>query len=158
VKPVPPRWPAPARDESGQLAGIEAATFGLLVVVAGVLLVANAWGVIDAKLAVASAAREATRAYVEAVPGSDPAGLARAAADEAIAGFGRDPARLDLVALEATLERCAQVRFQASYPVPVLVVPWIRSWGTGFTASARHTEVVDPYRSGLPPGAGGCGT
>ena len=70
------------RDDHGQVAGIEVLPFGLLTFVVGMLLVANAWGVVDAKMATTSAAREAVRAYVEA---SD-ADAAVAAADEAAAG------------------------------------------------------------------------
>ena len=44
------------RDESGQ-AGIEVLPFGILTFVVGALLVANAWAVIDAKIAVSAAAR-----------------------------------------------------------------------------------------------------
>lgn len=145
------------RDERGQFAGVEAVPFGFLVVVVGVLLIANVWGVIDAKLAVAAAAREATRAYVEAPAGSDPMAAAQRAANNAIRGFGREPGRLRLRALEATFARCARVRFEATYPVPALVIPWVGGYGDGFDASARHGEVVDPYRDGLPRGVGDCG-
>ena len=62
------RW----RDDHGQVAGIEVLPFGLLTFVVGMLLVANAWGVVDAKMATTSAAREAVRAYVEA-PDADAA-------------------------------------------------------------------------------------
>ncbi|MCA1671940.1 MAG: hypothetical protein LC799_06950 [Actinobacteria bacterium] len=144
------------RDEAGQLAGIEVLPFGLLVFVVGVLLVANAWAVVDAKLAVVSAAREATRAYVESPPGSDPMGRADAAARSAVQGMGRDPARLDLVPLEADFTRCAEVRFEARYPVPMLTLPFMGGYGTGFMARARHAEIVDPYRSGVPRGAQRC--
>ncbi|MEY2465047.1 MAG: hypothetical protein QOH64_3185, partial [Acidimicrobiaceae bacterium] len=84
------------RDEHGQVAGVEALPFGVLLFVVGALLVANAWAVIDAKMATDSAAREAARTYVEAE--THEAGLldATAAAREAIAGQGRDPSRLDL--------------------------------------------------------------
>jgi len=29
-------------------------------------------------------------------------------------------------------------------------VPWLGRIATGATVSARHSEVVDPFRSGLP--------
>lgn len=144
------------RDEAGQFAGIEVLPFGLLVFIAGVLLVANAWAVVDAKLAVVSAAREATRAYVEAPPDSDPLDRADAAARAAVEGAGRDPARLVLTPLEAEFTRCAEVRFEASYPVPMLTIPLIGSYGRAFTATARHGEIVDPYRSGVPRGSRRC--
>ena len=138
------------RGEEGQMAGIEALPFGLLIFVIGVLLVANVWAVIDAKIAVSAAAREATRAYVEAPPGSDPMALARSAAAEAMLATGRNPERLVLEPLDAGFSRCHAVRFQASYPVPALTLPWIGGFGEGFTARASHREDVDPYRSGVP--------
>ena len=59
-----------AGPERGAIAGIEALSFGMLLFVAGTLFIANIWAVIDAKLAVTSAAREATRAFVEADDGA----------------------------------------------------------------------------------------
>ena len=54
------------RDEAGQAGGLEGIAFGLLIFVLGTLLIANAWAVVDTKLAVTAAAREAARAFVEA--------------------------------------------------------------------------------------------
>ena len=146
----------PRPDEAGMVAGLEAMVFGLLTFVVGVLLAANAWAVVDAKMAVASAAREATRAYVEAPTGSDPLALAQAAASEAIAGHGRDPSRLQLTPVDASFARCATVRFEASYQVPALTLPWVGGHGAGFTAKARHSEIVDPFRDGVPAAAARC--
>jgi hypothetical protein len=145
------------RDESGQ-AGIEVLPFGILTFVVGALLVANAWAVIDAKIAVSAAAREATRAYVEAPVDGDPLAAADAAARSAIEGAGRDPAQLVLTPLEATFARCETVRFEASYRIPAIRVPWVGGFGSGFTATARHAEVVDPYRTGVPRTVNGCAT
>ncbi len=147
------RW---HRDELGMAAGLEAMVFGLLTFVVGVLLAANAWAVVDAKMAVASAAREATRAYVEAPPGSDPLALADAAAREAISGHGRDPARMQLTAVDASFARCATVRFEASYQVPAVTLPWVGGQGAGLTATARHAEIVDPFRDGVPAASARC--
>ena len=137
---------------------MEVIPFGLLTFVVGTLLVANAWAVIDAKMAVSAAAREATRAFVEAPADGDPLALADSAARSAIAGAGRDPAKLTLTPLEAVFERCETVRYEASYQVPAVQVPWVGGFGAGFTATARHAEVVDPYRSGLPSSGNGCGS
>jgi hypothetical protein len=144
------------RDESGQVAGIEAIPFGLLTFVVGALLVANAWAVVDAKIAVSAAAREATRAFVEAPVDADAMALADAAARSAIDGAGRDPAQLVLTPVEATFARCETVTFEASYRIPAIHVPWVGGFGSGFTASARHSEVVDPYRTGVPRTVNGC--
>jgi hypothetical protein len=143
-------------DESGQVAGIEAIPFGLLTFVVGALIVANAWAVIDAKIAVSAAAREATRAYAEAPADADPLALADAAAREAIQGAGRDPGQLVLTPVAATFARCEPVTFEASYRIPAIRVPWLGGFGSGFTATARHTEIVDPYRTGLPETVNGC--
>ena len=134
------------------MAGIEAVPFGLLIFVVGTLVVSNAWAVIDAKTTMAAAAREATRAYVEAPAGSDALAVARAAAEEAVRGGRRDPARLRLTPETVGLLRCQRVTFMASYPVPAVSLPWIGGYGEGFTATARHSEIVDPYRTGLPAG------
>ena len=142
------------RDESGQV-GIEL-PFGLLTFVVGALLVANAWAVIDAKMAVSAAARQATRAFVEAPADGDPMALAEAAARSAVEGAGRDPDQLVLTALEANFARCETVRFEASYRIPAVRVPWLGGFGSGFTATARHAEVVDPYRTGVPRTVNGC--
>lgn len=143
------------RGQSGQ-AGIEAVPFGLLVFVVAVLAVTNAWAVIDAKMTMASAAREAARAYVEAEPGGDPQALAEAAAGDAARAAGRDPGRMQLRAESSGFTRCQRVTFVASYHVPAITLPWIGGFGAGFTASARHSEVVDPLRTGVPGTASGC--
>ena len=133
--------------ERGAVGGLEAIPFGLLVFVVAVLLVANAWAVVDAKLAVTAAAREAARTWVES-DGSD--GPARAAADEALRGHGRDPDRLDLELTAPTgFGRCAPVVVRATYRVPALPLPWIGGFGDGFEVSSRHSERVDPFRDGL---------
>jgi hypothetical protein len=143
------------RGEQGQAGGVETLAFGVLVFVVGALVVANAWAVIDAKLAVASAAREATRAYAEAPATLTPdeaLAASHAAADAAFKGH-RDSTRgpeLRLVAGEgASRERCARVTAEVSVRVPTVTLPWVGRFGRGFRVVARHSEIVDPFRSGL---------
>jgi hypothetical protein len=119
----------------------------MLIFVIGTLLVANAWGVIDAKLAVTAAAREGVRAYVES-PAATAGTAAEDAAREAVEGQGRDPDTL-VFAIDPVVERCAPVTARASYQVPTISLPWVGGLGHGFVVKARHTEIVDPYRSGL---------
>ena len=138
---------------------MEVIPFGVLTFVVGALLVANTWAVIDAKMAVSAAAREATRAYVEApADGADPFALADAAARSAIEGMGRSGTELELTQTDGTFNRCETVRFRASYRIPAISLPWIGGLGDGFTATATHAEVVDPYRTGLRPAVNGCVT
>ena len=143
------RWGCAGRGEQGQVGGIEALAFGVLVFVMGTLLVANAWGVVDAKLAAASAAREAARSYVEAASAADAAGAAQAAARRAVEGHGRSWDRTTLALSGAAFARCEPVTATVTYRVPLVSVPLLGQHGSGFTVSARHREVVDPYRSGL---------
>lgn len=138
-------------DERGFVGGFEVLPFGLLVFISGSLLLANAWAVIDGTVAASAAAREAVRAYVEAP--SDAAGqdAATAAALETIAGHGREPTRAEVRwELGPAFDRCAPNTIVVEYRVPTLTVPFVGAFGSGvITTSGRHTEVVDPYRSGL---------
>ena len=154
--------------DRGQVGGIEVLPFGLLVFIVGTLLVANAWAVVDAKLAVDAAAREATRHFVEAdVPAADDFGdaetAARRAGYEALAAHGREAARstVELTALESPdgqvgFARCARATFTARYDVPVLRLPWIGGFGSGLDVTSRHSELIDPYRDGVPGSAEAC--
>jgi hypothetical protein len=143
------RW----RDDRGQLAGIEALPFGILTFVIGVLLVVNAWGVVDAKQAVTSSAREAVRAYVEAPDETTALAAAEDAARRSMAGHGRNPDRTTVEVRHADgrpFGRCTRVTVTVHHPVPALRLPWIGGYGHAFDVVASQTEVVDPYRSGLP--------
>ena len=150
------------RDERGVVGGFEVLPFGFLIFVAGTLLLANAWGIVDAKIAASGAAREAARAYVESSAPDGRAALAEAeaAAEEAMAGHGRDPSRMTLSSSgPLVFERCAPATFVVTYEVPTISLPWIGGFGTGvFSTSARHSEVVDPFRDDVPltdPAGGG---
>lgn len=144
-----PRW----RDDRGQVAGIEVLPFGVLTFVIGTLLVANAWGVVDAKMATTSAAREAVRAYVEAPDAATAMASADEAARRAMAGHGRDAGATTVeVAHEGgrPFARCTRVTVTVHHPVPALRLPFIGGYGHAFDVVASQSEVVDPYRSGLP--------
>jgi hypothetical protein len=148
------------RADGGQVGGIEVIPFGMLTFVVGMLLATSGWAVVDAKLATDAAAREAARAFVEADP-PDLRSARRAAAEAAHDTFvaqGRDPARASVmvVGLEGpggvatTYTRCARVVIEVSYRVPMISVPLVGGYGTSVTATSRHSEIVDPYRSGVP--------
>ena len=138
-------------DEAGQVGGVEGVIFGVLVFVLGTLVVANAWAVVDAKSSASAAAREATRAFVESSASSEQDALveAEAVARDTIEGYGRDPAKLVVVAEEASLRRCGRVTIRTEYPVPLVSLPILGQHGHGFTAVGRHSELVDPFRAGL---------
>ena len=143
------------RGEDGQVGGIEGVVFGVLVFVFGTLVVVNAWGVIDAKLATTSAAREAARAFVESPPQVDAGRAAENAAREAILAHGRRWERTTIAPLEGGFARCQRITVEVAYDVPLIAVPLLGQAGNGITVTSRHSEIVDPYRSGLA-GAAAC--
>ena len=46
--------------------------------------------------------------------------------------------------------RCTRVTVTVHHPVPAIRLPFIGGFGHAFDVVARQSEVVDPYRSGLP--------
>jgi hypothetical protein len=40
--------------------------------------------------------------------------------------------------------------------VPVLRLPWIGGFGSGLDVTSRHSELIDPYRDGVPGSAEAC--
>lgn len=139
----------PRRSERGAAGGIEVLPFGLLIFVIGSLIIANAWAVVDAKLTVEAAAREATRSYVESSGQAAGDRSARGAAREVLVGAGRDPDRLILQRSGGPFERCAVVEFEASYRVAAITVPFVGGFGSGTTVTGHHHEVIEPFRAGL---------
>jgi hypothetical protein len=136
-------------DERGAVGGVEVLPFALLVFVAGSLLVANAWAVVDAKLTAEAAAREAGRAYVEAGDPATASGAAHRAAREVVESAGRDPGRLEVVDNRPRYVRCAVVEHRTSYRVPTVTVPLVGGFGRGLTVRGHHREVLDPFGAGL---------
>ena len=139
------------RSEAGVVGGVEVLPFGFLVFVAGALLLANLWAVVDAKLAVEDAAREAARAYVEAEDEAAAGTAASSAARDSIAGAGRNPSRLGLTIDRPRFARCAAVSVTTSYRVAALTVPFLGGLGSGFTVRGRHREIIDPFAAGAAP-------
>jgi hypothetical protein len=150
------------RGEAGQLGGIEALAFGMLILLVGVLVVSNAWGIIDAKTAAREAAREGARTYATAPTSSaaQAASLASGAAAQTLGEMGYSPAPGGNQLAQGTFQRCAVITWEVAVRVPAFRLPWIASHYSFFTASAFESERVDPYRSGVPgdPANGGQAT
>lgn len=146
---------AACRGDAGQVAGIEVIPFGILIFVVGSLLIANAWAVVDAKAAVVTAAREAARSYVEAPDEQTGSDLALAAFEDTFSGYGRNPDRATLTIDHeggGPWARCQRVRATVRYRIPALSLPWIGGYGHHFDVRSTHSEVIDPFRAGLPAG------
>ena len=138
------------RGDAGQVGGIEVLPFGFLLFVSVTLLLVNVWGVIDTKLAVTSAAREAARAYSESDDERSARLAAVARATEPLTAYGRsvDRASIDVPVLPQ-LERCARVTVTVSYEVPGIAIPFLGGLGGSRTVTSSFTELVDPYRGRL---------
>lgn len=146
------------RGDHGQVGGIEAIPFGLLLFVGGALLIANAWAVIDAKFATDAGAQQAARAYAEAATADGAEAAAVEAGLAAIEGHGRDRGRAEVFALDGTqFERCARATFAAEYEVPAISIPFIGGFGGAFHIRSEATELVDPFRADVPGETNGCG-
>lgn len=145
-----------ARGDEGFAAGFEGLLFGVLLFVAGTLLIAYAWGVLDTKTATGEAARQAVRTYVEAPTAASAAPAADEAAAAALSGYGRNPARARVTFLSGQFARCDRVTIAVTYPAPLLELPFVGALGRAQSVRSEHSELVDPFRSGLP-GTATCG-
>lgn len=146
--------------EAGFVAGGEALALGVVVFVVGTLLVLSAWRLVDGRLAVETASREAARAVVEAPIEvlTDPVAsqqLADARARSAmVAQRGPDDApgatwTYGAATLRGQTARCSPITASVTVRIETVRLPLI---GGGFgtvTMTGEHTERIEPYRSGL---------
>lgn len=144
----------PPRGERGQVAGIEALPFGLLIFTVGTLLIVNLWGVVDTKFAADAAAREAARHIVEtARADTDPTVVlaeARVRAESTLADHGRHrPVTVSVESDGADLLRCRRIVVTVITTVPMIRLPFLGAYGDAFDVIARHGELIDPNRSGV---------
>jgi hypothetical protein len=146
-------WSGRGTGEAGFVGGFEGLLFGFLLFVAGTLLVAHAWAVLDTKAATEEAARQAVRTYVAASSPAVALSSAETAAGNALAGYGRLPSRSEVNLASGLFGRCQRVTISVSYPAPLLVLPFVGRVGTGEEVRSVASELVDPYRSGLPGSA-----
>jgi len=142
------------RGERGQAGGMEVLPFGLLVFVAGTLLLVNIWGVVDTKFAADAAAREATRWVVESVGRGVSGEAVEAGATEVAAATmadhgKRQPVHVDVGPPGATFVRCERITVAVETSVPAIRLPFLGGFGRPFAVRATHAELVDPTRSGV---------
>lgn len=156
------RW----SQQDGLLGGVDALAFGTLVFITGTLLVLNSWSVLDTRMAVSAAAREAVRTVVEA-PGADlsrgpaPGGGSHLDGLEARAieiatitmeQHGRTVNPGDLVVTFAPLPaefRCAEVVAQVSFRAPAIGLPIVGIFRGGIDVTVEHRQRIDPFRAGI---------
>lgn len=136
--------------QSGMVGGMEVLPFGVLIFVAGALLLTNVWAVIDTKMATSAAAREGTRSYVESPNRISGEAAARAASAQLMSGYGKKPEEVEVIVKgSASFQRCDRVSVVVRYKIPAFVLPFGIGLGHGTTVSSQHSEIIDPLRSGL---------
>lgn len=145
---------ARTRGERGQAGGMEVLPFGLLVFVAGALLIVNIWGVVDAKFATDAAAREAARWVVEAAGRTTSADSLRAGATQiatdTLADHGRTgPVDVRLGPADAGFVRCERIEVTVTIEVPAVRLPFTGGFGNAFDLHATRGALIDPTRSGV---------
>ncbi len=136
-------------DERG-VVGFEVLPFLVLVFMVGSLMFAQSWAVLDAKMATTSAARQATRTYVEQ-PGKSPSDARKRAvqAGEAAIAAHNLPGESSVTPIGVlSLQRCQRATFAATQKVPALRLPLSLN-PSPVVVRSQHSEVVDPFRSGL---------
>lgn len=147
-----------ARDwtaEDGVVAGAEALAFGVLIFVIGTLIVVNAWAVVDTKMAASAAAREAARVVVESddLPYASLRHRAQTVAQATVDGHGKELAQLGTVSFglgpDGRLTRCERITVVVPVSLPTVKLPLVGGFGGTYVVRGSHTEIVDPFRSGL---------
>lgn len=155
------RWRLRGRSEDGLLGGVDALAFGALVFIAGTILVLNAWSVVDARMAVGAAAREAVRTIVEDTSGDLAGGQAQIAdleqrardnAATAMTQHGKDvdaqPLAVAFEPLDENL-RCATVRVAVTWKAPAIALPFVGVFRDGIDVTIEHQGRIDPFRAGV---------
>lgn len=133
--------------EQGFVGGSEVLPFGLLIFVAGILIIVNAWAVVDTKMALDSAAQVMSRTISEADHLDTEAIDALARGTVADLGLDPGPVTVEIEPADTALVRCARVTVTLGYPVPALTLPILGRIGETVEVHATASELVDPYRS-----------
>ena len=153
-------------SDAGQMGGVEVLPFGILILVTGSLMVVNLWSVINTKMAVNAAAREAAHAVAEAAPTGNGSGDLsadarregeRAAIAALTTHFDRSPDQpvaVEIVFPPGGWRRCARIDVRVTYRAPVIALPFLGSMGPDRDVVAEHHSIVDPYRDSAPVPAG----
>lgn len=134
-----------AIDGQHGMAAIELALFTSLILMPVLILVASLPTWWERQSLATLAAQEAARTAALSSSWNDGVERADALAAQLAANHGVDPADLS-VALTGTLDPDAEITAISTVRVPTTIVPLIVEVPS-FTLSARHTELVDPFRS-----------
>lgn len=141
------------RGQAGVLAGSDGLLFGMLVMVAGSLLVLHLWATVDARAALDAAAREYLRTYTEQVDAAEAATAAERAARDALRARGATWTDASIEApAPAAFGPCAPATVTMAVELPAVTLPFLDGLGAR-TVTVEHTELIDAHRE-LAAGSG----
>jgi len=132
--------------ERGAVGGGEGVIFGMLILVAGTLVILNLWALLDTRMALDSAAAEYLRTYTEQQGFFQARYTADVALKDTLTQRGFSPDRVSIrVGEPQGFGPCAEVTVQLSTQVPWARVPFIG--GAGSTSvSVTQSELIDAHR------------
>jgi hypothetical protein len=135
------------KDESGQSL-IEALLLGLVVLVPLLWALGVLADLHRTALATTAAAREAGFDAGSSTSVTDAQEAASEAVERALVDHGLDPRSSDVDLALGQLTRGSTIEIRVAYPVTVLQAPLLgRVTGPSIWVDARHSAIVDPYRS-----------
>jgi len=141
-------------DERGQAAGIESIPFGVLIFIGGLLLMVNAWAVVDRRGSVDAAASAYLRSYSSA-SSADEGRLRGESAARASLGDQLETARALRIRHPAEpFGPCRIAEVVVTVEVPMVEMPFIGKFGRT-DVSTTQRELVQPYgRARIASGSG----
>ncbi|MCX6524047.1 MAG: hypothetical protein NTX58_04650 [Actinobacteria bacterium] len=132
--------------ERGAVGGGEGVIFGMLILVAGTLVILNLWAILDARMALDTAASEYLRTYTEQQYFFQARVVGEAAAKDSLTQRGLSPYRVSIQASEPQgFGPCAVAVVQLTTQVPWVRVPFLAGAGST-TVRVTQTELIDAHR------------
>ena len=134
----------PAADRGSAAVELLLVAVGLLVFAAGLMGIGR---LTDARTALAGVAREAARVAADAPTPAAAVHDGQTRAHQTAAGYGLDPARLQVSIDPQGFARGGRVRVVARYRVALDDVPSLRLFPGELTLTSAQLEPIDPYKS-----------
>lgn len=139
--------------ERGAVAGLEGVMFSVLILMGGLVVIVNAWSVIDSRAMLDSAAREYVRTYTRSNDSLSARVAAEHAARRTIITRGRSAERVEfIISTPNGFGPCALMTVSISVQVPTLRAPFLGSFGSS-TATSRLSGLVEAHRQITPDAA-----
>jgi Flp pilus assembly protein TadG len=144
MTPTPTRPNHTARQRGSATVELLLVAVGLLAFTAGLMGVGR---LTDTRAALAGVAREAARAAADTPTPAQAIAAGRQRGRLVAAGYGLDPARLQITVDSNGLPPGGTLLVTASYRVPLDDLPTLRLLPTQVTLTARQLEPIDPHKS-----------